>query len=499
MKFNEFSLQPDLLKGLESVGYNECMPVQSGTYPQALKGADVLVQSQTGSGKTAAFLVTIYHRMLTDPSLKNRQALIVAPTRELAVQIEKEANKIGKYLPLKTGCFYGGVGYAQQEKKLQDGVDIIIGTPGRLIDFSSSGKIKLTDVSIVVIDEADRLFDMGFLPDLRRMMRKMVDPKQRQTMLFSATLSHKVKALASEYMNQPYELMLSPDSVTVEQIDQVLYHLGSDEKMSVLIAFLSNPKLSNALIFTNMKHTALRVSKRLNMNGFRSEYLSGDQPQRKRLRILDDFKAGRVHYLVATDVAARGLHVDGLELVVNYDLPQDPENYVHRIGRTARAGKEGKAITFACEKFVFGLDAIEKFIKMKIPVGKLTDSMFADDKSSGVRIPSDDLVADRRQERGPRTPTSPKKITKEREPKSTTEPRKQNEPTKTRSNTPVRERQPRSMDWDRFSRESQRLFEDYEPLNMPNENDRLDYYRRKYGDSFTKVTAVCTPDIPIKR
>ena len=388
MKFTELPLSEEILKGIQDAGFEECTPVQADTYGFAFEGRDVCVQSQTGTGKTAAYLVTIF-KLFTDKTLPTNRALIMVPTRELAVQIDKEVGLLGKYLNLRSATFFGGVGYGPQEDALERGVDILIATPGRLIDLFKSGKVKLDDISILVIDEADRMFDMGFIPDIRYLIKKMPPAGTRRTMLFSATLSHKVKGLAWEYMHDPAEVEIMPEHVTVDKITQVLYHVGSDEKFRLLLGLLKKHNPSNAIIFTNMKHTAEVVSKRLAMNGYPNEYIMGDLPQKKRLKVIEGVKNGEIKFLVATDVAARGLHVDDLDMVINYDIPEDCENYVHRIGRTARAGKSGFAITLACERYVQGLEAIEEYIKMKIPTEWFEEGMLFDDASAGMRFSRD--------------------------------------------------------------------------------------------------------------
>jgi ATP-dependent RNA helicase RhlB len=381
MKFSEFNLDEKILKGIEDAGFVNCTEVQAESLKYTLEGKDILVQSQTGTGKTAAFMIPLYHLLLTNAKMKNKKVLILAPTRELVIQIEKEGKLLGAHLDLKIQSFYGGVGYNQQENAMKEGVDIYVGTPGRLMDFASSGKIKFGEFGILVIDEADRMFDMGFFPDIKRMMKRMVSPSDRISMLFSATLSSKVKNLAWEYMNDPAEVTISGGQVTVDKIKQVLYHVGTNEKISLLLGILKTQNPQNALVFTNTKQDAVRVSARLAGNGYECSYIIGDLPQSKRSKIIENIKSGKLKYLVATDVAARGLHINDLDLVINYDIPEDFENYVHRIGRTARAGKTGMAVTFACEKFVYGLEAIESYIKMKIPVEWAGDEMFAEDMS----------------------------------------------------------------------------------------------------------------------
>ena len=381
MKFSEFNLDEKILKGIEDAGFVDCTEVQAESLKYTLDGRDILVQSQTGTGKTAAFMIPLYHLLLTNEKMKNKKVLILAPTRELVIQIEKEGKLLGKHLDIKIQSFYGGVGYNQQENAMKEGVDIYVGTPGRLMDFASSGKIKFSEFGILVIDEADRMFDMGFFPDIKRMMKRMVAPSDRISMLFSATLSSKVKNLAWEYMNDPAEVTISGGQVTVDKIKQVLYHVGTNEKINLLLGILKSVNPQNALVFTNTKQDAVRVAARLAGNGYECSYIIGDLPQNKRSKIIENIKSGKLKYLVATDVAARGLHINDLDLVINFDIPEDFENYVHRIGRTARAGKAGMAVTFACEKFVYGLEAIESYIKMKIPVEWAGDEMFAEDQS----------------------------------------------------------------------------------------------------------------------
>jgi len=390
MEFTELNLHPDLLKGVEEAGYKTCMPVQEKVFPNSFQGKDIYAQSQTGTGKTAAFLISIFQRIMTVPEDRARKVLILSPTRELAVQTEQEAEKLGKYLNIKIGAFYGGVSYGPQEDSLRNNVQMIIGTPGRIIDFVEQGKMLLKDVGFLVIDEADRMFDMGFIDDLRKLIRYLPPPGERQTFLFSATLGLRIKDLAWEYMIDPVEITIAPEHVTVDLVTQELYHVGSQEKMSLLLGLLAREKAESVLIFCNQKFMCEELAKRLRINGYDCEYIMGDLPQSKRLQIIEDLKAEKLHYLVATDVAARGLDIGGLDLVINYDLPDEPESYVHRIGRTARAGKAGKAISLACEKFVYNLPGIERFLGQKIPVMHFDESLLLEDKSAHMRIPRDD-------------------------------------------------------------------------------------------------------------
>ena len=384
MNFNELKLESRLLHGIADRGYREMTAVQEQTLAKTLRGLDVAVQSQTGTGKTAAFLITQFERMFHDSALKRKMALIIVPTRELAVQIEKEAQLLNYHLEFVIGSFYGGVGYTRQLALLKKGLDIVIGTPGRLLDLSKKGHLNLKDIGILVIDEADRLFDMGFLPDIKKLLQKMPPRKARQNMLFSATLNRVSRKIAAEHMNRPVFIEITPEQLTVDTIFQELYHVKSHIKMNLMLGILKAQTPHNALIFTNMRHVAFRLSKKLQHNGFRSRHLTGDLPQSQRLKIIEDFMAGKFALLVATDVAARGLHIDNLDMVINYDLPQDRENYVHRIGRTARAGNSGKAISLASEGTAEHLEAIESFIGMKIPVQTADIDLFATDRSLGI-------------------------------------------------------------------------------------------------------------------
>ena len=386
MTFHELDLDPKLLQAIDELGFTHCTPAQEQTFVYSLIGADVAVQSQTGTGKTAAFLISIFQLFLEQRSLDDCIALVVAPTRELADQIEDDARLLGKHLDFPIASFYGGVGYAKQERALQEGVRLAIGTPGRLLDFTEQRKLDLRKVGILVIDEADRMFDMGFIPDLRRLIRQMPGRDERVTMLYSATLSTRVKTLAFDYMRSPAEITITPERVTVDEISQELYHVSRERKFSLLLGLMARDQPGNALIFTNTKQAAYELATRMQRNGLGCEYIIGDLPQSKRQSLIDQLKAGELRYLVATDVAARGLHIDGLDLVVNYELPEHSEAYVHRIGRTARAGRSGKAVALACEEWVFALQGIEEFIRNPIPVSKATDGLYLEDITGGARL-----------------------------------------------------------------------------------------------------------------
>lgn len=378
MRFEELQIPEKVLEGIRSAGFTECTPVQALTLPVALSGGDIAAQAQTGTGKTAAFLITIFSRMLTIPSPGNGpspRALIIAPTRELVVQIEAEAKLLGGPAGFRIVPVFGGIDYEKQRRELAGGVDMLIGTPGRLIDYLKQRVYSLRKTQFLVIDEADRLFDMGFISDLRFLLRRMSPYNRRQSMLFSATLTNRVLELCYEHMNNPEKFTVTPEKVTVDQIEQEIYHVGSSEKFGLLLGILRREPGGRYLIFCNMKSTAERLEALLNANGFTAAAITGDLPQKKRLRVLSRFREGSVPILVATGVASRGLHIEGVSHVFNYDLPEDPEEYVHRIGRTARAGAGGRAISLACEDCVHSLPDIEEYIKQRIPVMPLTDEM----------------------------------------------------------------------------------------------------------------------------
>lgn len=389
MDFKEFMLQDQLQQGIAGAGYVTCTPVQEQVLRNSLEGRDLYVQSQTGTGKTAAYLVSVVQELLSRGEVSGKKALVMVPTRELAVQVQEEAETLCKFTNLKCGSFYGGVGYDRQVSALKNGVDIIIGTPGRVIDLNQGGQMKLDSVAFLVIDEADRMFDMGFYPDLRTLIKVLPQAEKRQTMLFSATLNSYVKNLAWEYTRDPAEITIAAENVTVDEIDQILLHVSSDSKMRLLLGIMGRENPESLIIFCNTKRSCEVVAKRLRMNGFESEFIIGDLPQKKRLEIMDRFRNGKVKCLVATDVAARGIDVDDLAMVINYDLPNEAENYVHRIGRTARAGKSGKAYTFCSEQDVYSLPPIERYVGKSIPSQVADESMMAEDKSANVYIKLD--------------------------------------------------------------------------------------------------------------
>jgi ATP-dependent RNA helicase RhlB len=382
LRYDSLPLAPELLQGILDAGFTFCTPIQAQTLPSALQGRDIAGQAQTGTGKTAAFLVALYQSLLTKPLPPGHQptsvrALVVAPTRELAVQIHKDAMVVGKHTHLKLAVVFGGTDYEKQRRTLGDGVDILVGTPGRIIDYFKQGVFDLRHTHVLVLDEADRMFDLGFIADIRYLLRRLPRPEIRQSMLFSATLSQRVLELAYEHMNNPELVRIEPDRVTIDRIRQVIYFPAMEEKVPLLIGLLKETEAHRTMVFVNMRRTAERLESALRANGLAAQALSGDVPQKKRLQFLRQFHEGELAVLIATDVASRGLHIPDVSHVFNFDLPQDPADYVHRIGRTARAGADGDAISFGCEEYAVGLPDIEAYIGHKIPTAAVRPELLA--------------------------------------------------------------------------------------------------------------------------
>ncbi len=387
VSFSDFALSPDLDSALSTAGFTFCTEIQQLSLPLMLEGKDIAAQSQTGTGKTAAFLLGMYQYLLDNPrsddpggqtSPQNPtelRAIILAPTRELAIQIHKDAEQLGANLDFKTVLAYGGTDYEKQRRKIQDGADILIGTPGRIIDYFKQKVFSLKKIQVVVLDEADRMFDLGFIADIRFLLRRMPDPEQRLNLLFSATLSHRVMELAYEHMNNPVGLKTESDQIAAEKVNQLVFHPASDEKIPLLLGLMKSMQPQRSIVFVNTKRAAEKVQAFLIGNDVPAQVLSGDVRQNKRQRLIKELASGELNTLIATDVAARGLHIDGVTHVFNYDLPQNPEDYVHRIGRTARAGASGDAISFACEEYVFSLPEIEELLGHEIESGQLTDDL----------------------------------------------------------------------------------------------------------------------------
>jgi ATP-dependent RNA helicase RhlB len=382
-RFDSFELDPRILDGLADAGFTRCTPIQEKTLPIALAGRDVAGQAQTGTGKTAAFLIVLMQRLLSNPApepaqMAHPRALIVAPTRELAVQIFGDTQLLSRHTGLRVAVVYGGAGYQEQRDAVASGVDILIGTPGRLIDYLKQRVFDLKAIEAVVLDEADRMFDLGFIKDIRFLLRRMPPPEHRLGLLFSATLSYRVTELAYEHMNHPLLVKIETETITADRVRQCCYMTSNEDKIPLLVGLVRRWGDSRIMVFVNTKREADRVWGYLQGNGINTAVLSGDVPQKKRLKLLKDFTEGRLPVLVGTDVAARGLHIPDVTHVVNYDLPEDPEDYVHRIGRTARAGAAGDAIGFVCETYAFCLPDIEAFIGAKIPVEPVDPALFAE-------------------------------------------------------------------------------------------------------------------------
>ncbi|MGZ0077463.1 ATP-dependent RNA helicase RhlB [Methylomonas sp. Kb3] len=380
-RFSNLELSDSIIKGLKEAGFINCTPIQDKSLPLSLRGKDIAGQAQTGTGKTATFLLATFQHLINDESekIKNPRALILAPTRELAIQIHKDAVALSKYLNLKFALIYGGTDYQKQLDKIKGNVDIIIGTPGRIIDFYRQGAFTLDNIQVTVMDEADRMFDLGFIKDIRFLLRRMPPAEKRLNMLFSATLSYKVTELAYEHMNNPVLIRIESEEVTSKAINQVAYCPANEQKIPLLLGLLKHHQPQRSIVFVNTKRCAEQLDDYLAANGHKVAMLSGDVPQEKRQRLLNDFQENRVTLLIATDVAARGLHIPDVSHVFNYDLPQDVEDYVHRIGRTARFGASGEAISFICEEYAYSMPDIEDYIGEKVPVQSITPELMVEE------------------------------------------------------------------------------------------------------------------------
>lgn len=372
-RFIDFPIHTNVLNALDSKGFEFCTPIQAKTLPITLAGNDIAGQAQTGTGKTLAFLIATFHHLLSNEieTAKNQpKALILAPTRELAVQIGADAQLFLQHSELKLALAYGGDGYDKQLQQIEKGVDILVGTTGRVIDYVKQGIINLDKIQVIVLDEADRMFDLGFIKDIRYLMRKSPKPENRLTLLFSATLSAKVRELAYEDMNNAQYIEIEPLQKTGHRIKEELFYPSNEDKMALLLTLLEEEWPDRCMIFANTKHKCEEIRQYLVADKHRVGMLTGDIPQKKRLSLLDNFVKGNLDILVVTDVAARGLHIPDVTHVFNYDLPDDKEDYVHRIGRTGRAGESGHSISFACERYAVNLPAIEEYIGHQIPVSQ---------------------------------------------------------------------------------------------------------------------------------
>ncbi len=367
-RFQDLGLPSEVMHAIADLNFRYCTPVQAAAIPPALDGKDVAGKAQTGTGKTAAFLVSIYTHFLRHPRQApsrhgTPRALILAPTRELAIQIESDAQELGVYTGLHTLAVYGGMDYGKQQDILKtSSPDILVATPGRLLDFKRSGCVDLRQVEVLVIDEADRMLDMGFIPDVRSIVRATPPRELRRTFLFSATLSDDIMRLAAQWMNDPVRIEMDPEHVTLDSVEQIVYTVQAKQRFALLYNLLQRENLQRVLLFCNRRDETEYVLRKCEQYGINAEMISGAVAQKKRLQVLEGFRDGTIRVMVATDVAGRGLHVDNITHVINYDIPYDVEDYVHRIGRTGRAGAKGVAYTFACENESFTLPLIEKYI-----------------------------------------------------------------------------------------------------------------------------------------
>jgi len=392
-KFSDLPLLPEIQSAITEAGFEYCTPIQAKTLPISLEGRDIAGQAQTGTGKTAAFILAAFQHLLKNPRPNKTERgqsqvrfLILAPTRELAIQIEKDCKQLGKNTGLNFALAYGGTGYDKQQKTIEQGADILIGTPGRIIDYWKKKVFSLHQCQGLVLDEADRMLDLGFIKDIRFLLRRLPDPEKRLSMMFSATLSHRVMELSYEHMNQPEKLEVKADAVNTKKITQVVYYPSNDEKIPLLIGLIQTLEPHRAIVFVNTKRNAETIDDFMRGNDINAVMISGDVRQNKRQSLLKEFASGQHQVLIATDVAARGLHIDDVSHVFNYDLPQIAEDYVHRIGRTARAGASGEAHSFACEDTAFYLPEIEEFIRMKVPMESVTAELLADDLKLRKRV-----------------------------------------------------------------------------------------------------------------
>ena len=392
-RFHDFKLSPGLMHGIADLGFQYCTPIQDQALPGVIAGKDIMGRASTGTGKSAVFLIGIFQQLIRQNQGKRKngcpRALIIAPTRELVIQIAKDAKAIGKYLPLTVGEAYGGTDYQHQMKQLESRpVDILVATPGRLLDFSRKRVVNLREAAIMVIDEADRMLDMGFIPDVRSIIHQIPNRDKRQTLMFSATFTEDVQRLASQWCTSPVSVETETEEVATGTVNQIVYMLTRAEKYLVLYNLIKKQKGHRIMVFVNMKRDVNSLYKRLLHDGVDCTVLSGDVPQQKRTRRLEMFRNGKVQVMIATDVAGRGIHIEGISHVVNYTLPYEPEDYVHRIGRTGRAGKKGTSVSFADEESSFYLMDIEEYIGEALPCEPPPEELLQAVQKKSGKIPS---------------------------------------------------------------------------------------------------------------
>ncbi|GAB1262280.1 ATP-dependent RNA helicase RhlB [Aurantivibrio plasticivorans] len=392
-RFHDFGLPNDLMHAIADLKFEYCSPIQAQSLPYALNGQDVVGKAQTGTGKTAAFLVAIIDDLLNHPIAEERyageaRALILAPTRELVIQIAEDAKLLTKYTDLEVHTLVGGMDYGKQQDKLREKfVDILVATPGRLLDFAGNQDVHLDQVEVLVIDEADRMLDMGFIPQIRRIVRQTPQKVQRQTLMFSATFTDDVLNLVEQWTVDPVRIEIQPESVATDRVKQHVYLASTEEKFTLLYNILQQDDVDNLIVFSNRRDECRRLYDRLKAHGFKVGLLSGEIAQNRRVKTLDGFKTGQLKVLVATDVAGRGIHIDGISHVVNFTLPEEPEDYVHRIGRTGRAGKNGTSISFACEDDAFRLMPIQDLVGETLKCEQPPEALLAE--APHVEVPKE--------------------------------------------------------------------------------------------------------------
>ncbi|MBX2847873.1 MAG: ATP-dependent RNA helicase RhlB [Acidiferrobacterales bacterium] len=473
IRFQDLDIHPTVKQGIEASGFEFCTPIQASSLPIALQGKDISGQAQTGTGKTAAFLIACMHKLLTSTPKENSQknpirALVLAPTRELAIQIAEDGKALAEPTGLKLGLAYGGTDYDKQRKVIQEGVDILIGTPGRVIDYFKQKVFSLESLEVIILDEADRMFDLGFIADIRFLFRRMPEPQDRLNMLFSATLSHRVAELAYEHMSEPEVVKIDAEAITADRVSELAYMPSNEEKIPLLLGLIEKTNKERTVVFINTKHQAEKIQAWLKANDFEVALLSGDVPQKKRESLLKKFKEGKCNILVATDVAARGLHIPSVNYVINYDLPNDAEDYVHRIGRTARAGQSGTAISLICETYAMNIIDIEEYIKHPIAVEKEVSELLYKDPNKP------DLPKSR-------SKTTSKKRAKRTSKKDSTKSYTKDKNTKSRSNVKQSDKTSKPRQESLASKESQKV-SDFEKL--PTEPSDSEAQTRSFRRSF---------------
>ncbi|MRI32080.1 ATP-dependent RNA helicase RhlB [Endozoicomonas sp. OPT23] len=371
-RFHDFDLPEGLMRAIHDSGFKYCTPIQAEVLGSTIAGRDAIGKAQTGTGKTAAFLISTIKQLIDIPAPDERflgepRAVVIAPTRELALQIGKDAEDLTKYLPLNVVTVVGGMDYDKQRSKIHGNfVDILVATPGRLLDYCERKDLFLDLTETMIIDEADRMLDMGFIPQVRRIIRMTPRPGDRQTLLFSATFTDDVLRLGEQWTYNPVKVEIEPDSVATDTVDQKLYIVTHEQKFPLLMNLVNSKEIERVIVFTNRRDQTRNLTEKLQRKGVKADMLSGEVPQKKRIKVLEQFKAAQLKVLVATDVAGRGIHIDGISHVINFNLPEDPEDYVHRIGRTGRAGATGTSISFACEEDSFLLPDLETLLNTKL-------------------------------------------------------------------------------------------------------------------------------------